>query len=72
MSFDALATAEQIETTTEALKGRGIIAEVVQTGDQALARLRALIPAEASLSTGASLTLKYLAEARPAAPVRGP
>jgi L-lactate utilization protein LutC len=44
----------------EALKARGIAAEVVQTREEALARLRALIPAGASISTGASLTLKEI------------
>jgi L-lactate utilization protein LutC len=60
MSFDALATVEQIEATMGALKARAITAEVVQTREEALARLRALIPAGASLSTGASLTLKEI------------
>lgn len=60
MSFDALAAVEQIEATIEALKARGIAAEAVQTREEALARLRALIPAGASLSTGASLTLKEI------------
>jgi hypothetical protein len=60
MSFDALATVEQIEGTMEALKARGITAELVQTREEALARLGTLIPAGASLSTGASLTLKEI------------
>jgi len=60
MSFDTLAGVEQIEATMEALKARGITAEVVQTREEALARLRTHIPAGASLSTGASLTLKEI------------
>jgi LUD domain len=60
MSFDTPASIEQIEITTEALKARGITAEVVQTGVEARDRLRALIPPGASLSTGASLTLKEI------------
>ena len=60
MSFDSPATTEEIEATMDALKARGIAAEVVQTREEALARLRALIPAGASLSTGASLTLKEI------------
>ena len=60
MGFDALATVEQIEATMEALKARGITAELVQTREEALARLRTPIPAGASLSTGASLTLKEI------------
>jgi hypothetical protein len=60
MAFDTLASAEQIAATVEALKGRGITAEVVETGKEALARLHFMIPAGASLSTGASLTLKEI------------
>jgi L-lactate utilization protein LutC len=60
MSFDTPATAEQIEAAMEALKARGIAAEVVQTREEALARLRTLILPGASLSTGASLTLKEI------------
>jgi len=60
MGFDALATMEQIEATMEALKARGITAELVQAREEALARLRTPIPAGASLSTGASLTLKEI------------
>ena len=60
MSFDTLADAEQIRKTADALKSRGIAAEVLQDGREALARLRELIPAGASVSTGASLTLKEI------------
>ncbi len=58
MSFDALATTEQVAATVDALKARGIAAEAVQSPAEALARVRALIPAGASVSTGASVTLK--------------
>ncbi len=60
MSFDALATPEQVAATVEALKARGVAAEVVPTPAEALERLRAIIPAGASLSTGASLTLREI------------
>jgi hypothetical protein len=60
MGFDTLATAEQIDATMEALKARGITAEAVQTREEALARVRALIPAGASVTSGASLTLKEI------------
>ena len=60
MAFDTLAEKEQIDTTVEALKARGISAECLETKEEALARLQALIPAGASLSTGASLTLKEI------------
>jgi hypothetical protein len=60
MSFDTPATTEQIHAALEALKARGIAAELLETREEALARLQALIPAGASLSTGASLTLKEI------------
>jgi L-lactate utilization protein LutC len=60
MGFDTLATTEQIDATSEALKDRGIMAEVAQTRDEALARVRALIPAGASVTTAASLSLKEI------------
>jgi L-lactate utilization protein LutC len=60
MDFDAPATTEQITTTIEALKARGIAAELLETREAALVRLRALIPAGASLSTGASISLKEI------------
>jgi hypothetical protein len=60
MGFDIPASAERIRLTIDALKARGINAELVATPADALARLRSLIPAGASLSTGASLTLKEI------------
>jgi hypothetical protein len=60
MAFDKLASSEQIASTVEALKGRGIAAEILETGKEALARLHALIPDGASLSTGASLTMREI------------
>ena len=60
VGFDMLATMERVTATIEALKARGIAAECLQTKEEALARLQALIPAGASLSTGASLTLKEI------------
>lgn len=60
MSFDTLAATERIHATVEALKARGIDAEVTQTGAEALERLRAIIPPGATISTGASVTLKEI------------
>lgn len=60
MEFSTLATADQIRKTIDALQGRGIAAQLVETKDQALARLQSLIPAGASVMTGASLTLKEI------------
>lgn len=60
MDFDRPATTDRIEATMVALKARGITAELLQTREEALARLQTLIPAGASLSTGASLSLKEI------------
>ena len=60
MDFDTPATTDRIEATMDALKARGITAELLQTREEALARLQTLIPAGASLSTGASLSLKEI------------
>ena len=60
MEFSTLATAVQIRKTMDALQERGIAAELVETKDQALARLQLLIPAGSSIMTGGSLTLKEI------------
>jgi L-lactate utilization protein LutC len=60
MDFDTPAATDRIEAAIDALKARGITAELLQTREEALTRLRALIPAGASVSTGASLTLKEI------------
>jgi L-lactate utilization protein LutC len=44
----------------DALQARGITAELVDTKEQALARLQSIIPAGSSVMTGASLTLKEI------------
>ena len=60
MSFDMPAEMDRIDATMDALKSRGVTAELQRTRGDALARLRVLIPAGASLSTGASLSLKEI------------
>lgn len=60
MSYTTLATPAQVQATIAAMKPRGISAEVVTTKEAALDRIKALIPAGASLATGASLTLRQI------------
>jgi L-lactate utilization protein LutC len=60
LQFSTLATPEQIRKTMDALLANGITAELVDTKEQALARLQSLIPAGSSVMTGASLTLKEI------------
>lgn len=60
MGFDALADKDRIQRTILALKPRGIASELAGGAPDALLRLKELIPAGATLSTGASLTLKEI------------
>jgi len=60
MAFDQLASMDRIQRTITALKARGVTAEILPTAGEALARLKSLIPAGASLSTGASITLREI------------
>lgn len=60
MSFSELAVKAQVDRTIEALKARGIEAELLEKKEDALARLKALIPPNASVSSGASITLKQI------------
>jgi len=60
LDYDVLATQTQIERTAAAVKARGIEVEVVNTGADALRRIKQLIPAGATLTTGASITLQEI------------
>jgi len=60
MKYDALASKETVEKTMKALKPRGINAEFVNTKEDALHRLKKLIPAGAEVMTGGSTTLDQI------------
>jgi len=60
MDYAALPTPDRIQRTLEAVKRRGINAELVETKEAALARLQELIPAEAVVMTGGSVTLQQI------------
>jgi L-lactate utilization protein LutC len=60
MAFDELASKESVERASAALKQRGISAEFVESGADALRRLRELIPAGAELMTAGSTTLSQI------------
>jgi L-lactate utilization protein LutC len=60
MSYTALPDPDQLQRTIEAVKARGIKVELVETKEAALARLQALIPAEAVVMTGGSVTLTQI------------
>jgi|SRR5436190_7747824 len=60
MDYTTLATPESVQRTMEAVKGRGVNAELVETKEAALERLRSFIPAGAALTMGTSTTLKQI------------
>jgi L-lactate utilization protein LutC len=60
MDYAQPAAAAVVDSVLGAISARGIHAEAVGTHTEALNRLKALIPAGASISTGASLTLKQI------------
>ena len=60
MSYTSLPDTNQLQRTMEAVKGRGIKVELVETKEAALARLQALIPAGAVVMTGGSVTLTQI------------
>ncbi len=60
MDDGALPSMEHIQRTVEAVNARGIHAELVQTKEEALSRLQALIPAGAVVMTGGSVTLTQI------------
>lgn len=60
MAYDTLPSPERVQRTVEAVNGRGIRAELVQTKEDALERLKALIPPGCVVMTGASVTLQQI------------
>ncbi|HVY72708.1 MAG TPA: lactate utilization protein [Candidatus Paceibacterota bacterium] len=60
MTYDTLASDDAIVATISALKERGIEAEVVNTRGDALAKVKELIPAGASVNNGSSTTLQEI------------
>jgi len=60
MKFDELASKETVAKTVAALKAHGIDAEIVETKEAALERIKALIPEGADIMTGSSTTLNEI------------
>ncbi len=58
MNYDTLANAESIARTVEGLKGRGVEPIVLESGAEALAKIKELIPTGASVMNGSSVTLE--------------
>ncbi len=57
MKWTELADEETVRKTSEALKNRGISVEFFENKEEAFTRLKNLIPAGSSVTTGASVTL---------------
>jgi hypothetical protein len=60
MDYATLPPLERIRQTVEAVKARGINAEFVETREEALARVQALIPPGCLVMTGSSVTLQQI------------
>src|SRR5450759_1917053 len=60
MKYDALTSKETVEKTMKALKPRGINPEFVSTKEDALSRLKQLIPSGAEMMTAGSTTLDQI------------
>lgn len=60
MDFNQLATKETVEQVIENLKNRGITAILVETKEQALEKIKELIPEGVSIMTGSSTTLDQI------------
>lgn len=60
MHYDTLASSDAINKTKNTLAGRGFLPEIVPSGVHALARIKELIPAGASVMNGSSRTLEEI------------
>jgi hypothetical protein len=60
MTFDTLPAPERVHRTVEAVNARGIHAELVETKEAALERVKALIPSGCVVMTGSSITLQQI------------
>jgi hypothetical protein len=60
MSFNELASPDRVQRTVEAVRARGVTVTLLESKEQALAAVRALIPAGATVMTGASITLQQI------------
>ena len=60
MIFTELATQETVEKTVAGLKSRGVEAIVVENKEQALEKIKELIPKGASVNNGSSTTLQQI------------
>ncbi|HEX6270789.1 MAG TPA: lactate utilization protein [Anaerolineales bacterium] len=60
MDYDTLPAQERVQRTLASVNARGIHAELVETKEVALGRLRTIIPPGSVVMTGSSVTLKQI------------
>jgi L-lactate utilization protein LutC len=60
MNYETIPSKETIEKVIEALKPRSIRAEIVETKEEALERIKAILPEGAEVMTGSSMTLEQI------------
>jgi hypothetical protein len=60
MTYNILPTPDRLQKTIEAVRAGGVTVTLVDTKESALAHLQALIPAGASVMTGASISLQQI------------
>ena len=60
MDYDALPAPERVQRTLDSVNARGIHAELVETKEAALERVKALIPPNCLVMTGSSVTLQQI------------
>jgi L-lactate utilization protein LutC len=60
INYTELATLEQVQHTIAAVQARGIKVHLVDTPEQALEKIRELVPAGSDLMTGGSQTLRQI------------
>lgn len=60
MDYGTLPAPERVQRTVESVNGRGIHAELVETKEAALERVKALIPPGCVVMTGSSVTLQQI------------
>src|ERR1041385_7955946 len=60
MTYETLATEEEIKKASDALVANGFHAEVVATRQEALEKIKSLIPSGASVMNGSSITLEEI------------
>ena len=60
MDYGTLPAPERVQRTVEAVNGRGIHAELVETKETALERVKTLIPPGCVVMTGSSVTLQQI------------